>query len=89
MNDDEIEAIIADFEAWLERGDFEGMRELPCKELHRVGQLANQRDAIEEQLSDAVGAAREEGWSWGMIGMVMGVSKQAVHQKYGGKNSAA
>ena len=84
MDDPELERIIADFEAWRATVDLEDLRELPCRELHRVGQLANQRDAIDAQLTEAVAAAREEGWSWGMIGAVLGVSKQAVHQKYGG-----
>ena len=31
-----------------------------------------------------VGRAREQGWSWQQIAEALGVSKQAVHQKYGG-----
>jgi hypothetical protein len=27
--------------------------------------------------------ARDQGWSWERIAIVLGVSKQAVHQKYG------
>jgi hypothetical protein len=34
-----------------------------------------------EQLQ--VGRAREQGWSWQQIAEALGVSKQAVHQKYG------
>jgi DNA-directed RNA polymerase specialized sigma24 family protein len=30
-----------------------------------------------------VGRAREQGWSWQQIAAALGVSKQAVHQKYG------
>jgi DNA-binding NarL/FixJ family response regulator len=35
-----------------------------------------------EQLQ--VGRAREQGWSWQQIAVELGVSKQAVHKKYGG-----
>ncbi|MDX6430037.1 MAG: hypothetical protein QOE54_2403 [Streptosporangiaceae bacterium] len=31
-----------------------------------------------------VGNARDEGWSWQEIAICLGVSKQAVHKKYGG-----
>ena len=31
-----------------------------------------------------VGRAREQGWSWQQIAEALGVSKQAVHKKYGG-----
>lgn len=30
-----------------------------------------------------VGSARAEGWTWKAIAERLGVSKQAVHQKYG------
>jgi hypothetical protein len=31
-----------------------------------------------------VGQAREQGWTWQRIAVALGVSKQAVHKKYGG-----
>jgi predicted transcriptional regulator len=37
-------------------------------------------EAVEEL---QVGRARELGWSWQQIAALLGVSKQAVHQKYG------
>jgi|tagenome__1003787_1003787.scaffolds.fasta_scaffold19193384_1 hypothetical protein len=33
--------------------------------------------------------ARAEGWSWQQIAVPLGVSKQAVHQKYGGDRRPA
>jgi hypothetical protein len=32
--------------------------------------------------------ARRQGWSWQEIASALGVSKQAVHQKYAGRTSA-
>jgi hypothetical protein len=32
-----------------------------------------------------VDSARRQGWSWEEIGRALGVSKQAVHKKYGGR----
>lgn len=41
--------------------------------LHR---LADRMEAIQ------VANARQQGWSWAQIAAVLGVSKQAVHQKH-------
>ena len=41
--------------------------------LHR---LAERMEAIQ------VASARRQGWSWAQIAEVLGVTKQAVHQKY-------
>jgi hypothetical protein len=41
--------------------------------LHR---LADRMEAIQ------VANARRQGWSWAQIAVVLGVSKQAVHQKH-------
>lgn len=38
-----------------------------------------------EQLEELqVGNARDQGWSWQEIALVLGVSKQAVHKKHAG-----
>lgn len=34
-----------------------------------------------------VGRARDQGWSWQDIARALGVSRQAVHQKYGSTTS--
>ncbi|MDQ4132458.1 MAG: hypothetical protein M3179_04450 [Actinomycetota bacterium] len=43
-----------------------------------LGRLLDQLEALQ------VARAREQGWSWEEIGNVLGVSRQAVHKKYGG-----
>jgi hypothetical protein len=48
--------------------------------LRGVASLRALLEAVEEL---QVGRARELGWSWQQIAALLGVSKQAVHQKYG------
>lgn len=50
--------------------------------LRGVASLRALLEAVEEL---QVRRARELGWSWQQIAELLGVSKQAVHQKYGGK----
>lgn len=40
------------------------------------------RGQAEQAISDAVAACREAGMTWKTIGAELGVSTQAVHQKY-------
>jgi predicted transcriptional regulator len=49
--------------------------------LRGVASLRALLEAVEEL---QVRRARELGWSWQRIAELLGVSKQAVHQKYGG-----
>lgn len=51
--------------------------------------VANLRPLVEHLESVQVGRARELGWSWAEIASALGVSKQAVHQKHGGRQRAA
>jgi predicted transcriptional regulator len=48
--------------------------------LRGVASLRALLEAVEEL---QVRRARERGWSWQQIAALLGVSKQAVHQKYG------
>jgi predicted transcriptional regulator len=48
--------------------------------LRGVASLRALLEAVEEL---QVRRARERGWSWQQIAELLGVSKQAVHQKYG------
>lgn len=47
--------------------------------LRAAASLRSLLEAVEEL---QVRAAREQGWSWQEIATLLGVSKQAVHQKY-------
>jgi hypothetical protein len=53
----------------------------PAVGLAAVAALRALLDSL-EQLQ--VGRAREQGWPWQQIAESLGVSKQAVHKKYGG-----
>jgi hypothetical protein len=43
------------------------------------------RDLAERLEALQVGNAREHGWSWQEIAVLLGISKQAVHKKYAGQ----
>jgi len=52
----------------------------PGEALRAVVALRQLADRVEAQ---AVAIARLQGWSWSQLGDALGVSKQAVHKKYG------
>jgi Homeodomain-like domain len=47
--------------------------------------VAALRELLESLEALQVGNARERGWSWQQIAAVLGVSRQAVHKKHGGR----
>ena len=54
----------------------------PAVGLAAVASLRTLLESLEEL---QVGNARAQGWSWQQIAEVLGVSKQAVHKKHGGR----
>ena len=42
------------------------------------------RTLVERLEALQVGNAREQGWTWEQIAVLLGVSRQAVHKKYAG-----
>ena len=50
--------------------------------LRHVREAADAADSAAENLRKAVSEARANGESWGTIGMVLGVSRQAVQQRF-------
>lgn len=74
---------LAAFEKWADEVDPADLKWLDSTSLKSVGRLAEQRDNLETELAQAVAAAREDDWSWAMIGFMLGVSRQAAQQKYG------
>lgn len=51
--------------------------------LRTVREAFQRRAASERELSDAVRAARTEGYSWATIGAMLGTSGEAARQRYG------
>lgn len=47
--------------------------------------VASLRTLLESLEALQVGNAREQGWSWQQIAEALGVSRQAVHKKHGGR----
>ncbi len=80
---------LAAFERWAETVDTADLKPQWAHDLEPIVTLRNARHAIDEQIRAAVEAARAGGRGWAEIGYALGVSKQAAHQKYGGKKPAA
>lgn len=59
-------------------GSMDGMG--PADALHTVAELQKELNRTESSL---VRKARQAGLSWEAIALCLGVSKQAVHRKYG------
>lgn len=51
--------------------------------IETLARIAAAKEELAREEAVAVRRARVAGLSWAMIGMVLGVSKQAMHQKYG------
>ena len=75
-------------EAWADRIDSAELKEADTETLRAIAELAETRDGVDEQLTDAVRSARDAHRSWSEIGTMLGVSKQAAQHKYGPKISA-
>ena len=74
---------LAAFEQWADKVDPAELKWMDSTTLKAVGMLAHQRDETEKELVQAVASAREGGWSWAMIGFMLGVTRQAAQQRYG------
>lgn len=75
-------------EEWAERVESSDLREADTKALRMIAELAERREVVEEELTDAVRSARQAHRSWSEIGTMLGVSKQAAQRKYGSKVGA-
>lgn len=75
-------------EEWAERVESSDLKEVDTEALRTIAELAEQRDEVEAELTEAVRTARQAHRTWSEIGTMLGVSKQAAQRKYGSKLSA-
>jgi hypothetical protein len=73
----------AALERWADNVNSEDLTTADTESLRVIAELAERRDEIDEELLEAVRAARRANRSWSEIGAMLGVSKQAAQRKYG------
>jgi hypothetical protein len=74
---------IRDIERTLDNLDLEQYPAEDPVDLRRIGAASHAIQHAEVELREAVQAARYNGRSWGYIGLVLGVSRQAAQQRFG------
>lgn len=77
----------AALKVWAEEVEPADLRTTDTTALRSIAELVERRDHIDEELTEAVRAARTAQRSWSEIGTMLGVSKQAAQRKYSGKLS--
>jgi predicted ATP-dependent protease len=75
-------------EEWAERVESSDLKEADTEALRTIAELAERRDEVESDLTEAVRSARQANRSWSEIATMLGVSKQAAQRKYGAKITA-
>lgn len=60
-----------------------GSPDADATDLRRIGEAADAVERARDALAQAVASARSHGRSWGQIGMVLGVSRQAARERFG------
>jgi hypothetical protein len=82
---EQLEQAVAEFDQWASDLDPDDpnvvVRE--ASDLRAVGLALGDVAAAEQNLGEAVAAARANGRSWARIAMVLGVSKQAAMRRFG------
>lgn len=79
----ELERAAAEAEAWLDSLDPDTIPAEDTSDLRDIGLTLGELVNLQKRLDDAVVAARHNGRSWGEIGLVLGISKQAARERYG------
>jgi hypothetical protein len=74
-------------EEWAERVASSDLKKADTEALRMIAELAERREVVEAELTEAVRSARQAHRSWSEIGTMLGVSKQAAQRKYGSKVS--
>jgi len=69
-------------ERWADDVDSTDLKVVDTEALRSIADLVEQRNEVDEELSEAVRSARRSERSWAEIGAMLGVSKQAAQRKY-------
>ncbi len=80
---------LGDIEELLETVDLSTLEVEDPADLRRIGLAKHALRDAEAELRAAVAASRASGRSWGYIGLVLGISKQAAQQRFGATTAAA
>jgi len=80
---EELEKAATEAEAWLESLDPGATPADNPADLRRIGLALRGLADEQREVDEAVAAARENGRSWGEIGLVLGISRQAARERYG------
>jgi len=79
---EELEKAATDAETWLESLDLAATPAEDPTDLRRIGLALRDLADDQREVDEAVAAARENGRSWGEIGLVLGISRQAARERY-------
>jgi len=67
---------------WADNVDSADLKVADTEALRSIAELVEQRNEVDEDLTEAVRSARRSERSWAEIGAMLGVSKQAAQRKY-------
>lgn len=82
------ELTVRDIEQLLDTINLDDYSAEDPADLRRIGLAAQDVERAKVELAEAVAAARANGRSWGFIGLVLGISKQAAQQRFGDSTPA-
>jgi hypothetical protein len=80
---EEIEKAAAEASAWLDELDPDTVPGRDATPLRDLRHAFEDHAMTGRRVAEAVAVARAQGFSWGAIGMVLGISKQAASGRYG------
>ena len=72
-----------DVENWLDKLDVDPAKARDGRYMRLISAAAQAVEHAQGELRAAVGAAREAGDTWAMIGLALGISRQAAYQRFG------
>jgi len=84
---EQLQRAAAETDAWLDSLDPEVDPAEDPADLRRIGLALRALAESQGEVDEAVAGARANGRSWGEIGLVLGISRQAARERYGERAS--